>query len=98
MFIKFNYFVSYNSFFEIFFHFFGDGTDYEANFRDLFKEDKYHLKKLEECEAKGIKLIQIFEDEWRDKQDIVKSRISSIFCFVISVKSTVELILYSAIS
>ncbi len=45
---------------------------------DLFKEDKYHLKKLEECEAKGIKLIQIFEDEWLNKQEIVKSRLRNI--------------------
>ena len=45
---------------------------------DLFKEDKYHLKKLEECESKGIKLIQIFEDEWLNKQEIVKSRLRNI--------------------
>ena len=45
---------------------------------DLFKEDKYHLKKLEECESMGIKLIQIFEDEWLNKQEIVKSRLRNI--------------------
>ena len=45
---------------------------------DLFKEDKYHLKKLEKCESKGIKLIQIFEDEWLNKQEIVKSRLRNI--------------------
>ena len=45
---------------------------------DLFKEDKYHLKKLEECESKDIKLIQIFEDEWLNKQEIVKSRLRNI--------------------
>ena len=39
----------------------------------------YHLMKTELCENKGIQLIHIFEDEWTDKQDIVKSRLKSIF-------------------
>lgn len=26
----------------------------------------YHLSKTEQCEAQGVRLIQIFEDEWRD--------------------------------
>ena len=38
----------------------------------------YHHQKLIQCREKGIRLIQIFEDEWRDKQDIVKSRIKNI--------------------
>lgn len=42
---------------------------------DKFVEDDYHLQKLKLCEEKGIKLIQIFEDEWRDKKEIVKSRL-----------------------
>lgn len=37
----------------------------------------YHLHKLELCEKKGIHLIQIFEDEWLNKKEIIKSRISS---------------------
>ena len=37
------------------------------------KDKYYHLKKLEDCEEKGIRLIQIFEDEWIFKQEIVKS-------------------------
>lgn len=42
------------------------------------KENTYHLKKTEECEAKGIQLIHIFEDEWKYKQDIVKSRLCNL--------------------
>ena len=40
-----------------------------------FVEDNYHKEKLELCLEKGIRLVQIFEDEWRDKKDIVKSRL-----------------------
>ena len=43
-----------------------------------FKDKNYHLDKLELCESKDIKLIQIFEDEWIEKQEIVKSRIKNI--------------------
>ena len=45
---------------------------------DKFTSNKEHLEKTNRCEQLGIQLIHIFEDEWRDKQDIVKSRISSI--------------------
>lgn len=37
----------------------------------------YHLDKTRMCEEKGIRLIHIFEDEWRDKPEICKSIISS---------------------
>lgn len=46
----------------------------EKNISDM----NYHLKKTEECEKNGIRLIHIFEDEWIYKKDIVKSRISSL--------------------
>jgi len=36
------------------------------------KDREYHLNKLNLCEKKDIQLIQIFEDEWLFKQDIVK--------------------------
>ena len=36
-------------------------------------EKNYHLNKLKECSKKGIKLIHIFEDEWINKKEIVKS-------------------------
>ena len=38
----------------------------------------YHLNKTLACEAKDIQLIQIFEDEWLNKKDIVKSRLKNI--------------------
>jgi hypothetical protein len=39
---------------------------------------KYHLDKTLQCQTKGIRLIHIFEDEWRFKEQIVKSRLQSI--------------------
>lgn len=43
------------------------------------KVDKnYHLYKTRMCNEIGVRLIHIFEDEWRDKKDICKSRISNI--------------------
>lgn len=46
---------------------------------DEYKEDSYHLWKTDECLKKGIRLIHVFEDEWVNKQDIVKSMLASIF-------------------
>jgi hypothetical protein len=42
---------------------------------DEWKTADYHLAKTQACEALGIKLIHIFEDEWLDKPEIVKSRL-----------------------
>ena len=42
------------------------------------KDKNYHLNKTEKCLNKGIQLIQIFEDEWLFKQDIVKNRLRQI--------------------
>ena len=41
-------------------------------------ENNYHLEKTNLCEEKGIHLIHIFEDEWINKKDIVKDKLSSI--------------------
>ena len=40
------------------------------------KDRYYHFNKWEKCKDKGIQLITIWEDEWRDKPDIVKSMIA----------------------
>jgi hypothetical protein len=42
------------------------------------KNKNYHLWKTENAASKGIRLIHIFEDEWRDKKEIVKRKIKSI--------------------
>ena len=42
------------------------------------KDSNYHLNKTLACENKGIRLIHIFEHEWVNKTDIVKSRLLSI--------------------
>ena len=40
---------------------------------ELYKDNNYHLNKTELCDSKGIQLINIWEDDWIYKQDIVKS-------------------------
>ena len=42
------------------------------------KGKDYHIKKTEMCEHAGIRLIHIFEDEWRYKKDIWKSILKNI--------------------
>jgi len=45
---------------------------------EKFKDKKYHIDKLNACKKKGIKLIQIFEDELFLKPEIVKNRIKNL--------------------
>lgn len=44
---------------------------------ELFKDKDYHIKKKEYFKERGIDVIQIWEDDWLYKQDIVKSIILS---------------------
>lgn len=45
---------------------------------DIANNDRYyHYNKTTECEKKGIRLIHIYSDEWKYKQEIVKSIIAS---------------------
>lgn len=49
---------------------------------DEFNKDKnYHLNKLIKCNEKGIRLVQIFEDEWIERQEIVLRKIKHILGF-----------------
>ena len=41
------------------------------------KYKSYHLNKLECCEKVGVHLIQIFDDEWKDKNILIKNKILS---------------------
>ena len=42
---------------------------------DKYRPKNYHLEKTNMCEDKGIKLFHIYEDDWLDKQNIVKSMV-----------------------
>ena len=46
---------------------------------EQYKNKYYHLNKTELCEKKGYRLIHIFEHEWINKQDIIKTKLLSIF-------------------
>lgn len=43
-----------------------------------YDDKKYQIRKCNECIAKGIRLLTIFEDEWVLKQEIVKARLKRI--------------------
>ena len=46
---------------------------------EKFKKGKdYHIEKLNECNKQGVKLIQIFEDEYNEHKEIVLSKIKHI--------------------
>jgi len=42
---------------------------------DTYKNKDYHLNKTESCEEQKIQLIHIWEDDWLNKQKIIKSMI-----------------------
>lgn len=57
------------------------GIEYDGLFwhsDEMGKDKNYHLKKLNDCNSKGIRLIHIFEDEWLYKKQIVKNRLKHI--------------------
>jgi hypothetical protein len=53
------------------------GFDYNGVYwhNELYKQNYYHQEKTEFFDKMNIKLIQIYEDDWNYKQNIVKSRI-----------------------
>lgn len=42
------------------------------------KHSSYHKQKTDECARRGIRLVQVWSNEWTNKQDLVKSRIRNI--------------------
>lgn len=55
------------------------GIEYDGLYfhSEKFRDKNYHQEKQLLCKDAGIKLLQVYEDEWRDKTDIVKSIIKS---------------------
>lgn len=53
-----------------------DGLYWHSELNGIDK--KYHISKTRHCEDKGIQLLHIFEDEWENKQEIVKSKLLSL--------------------
>ena len=51
-----------------------DGLYYHS---ELFVTKDYHLAKTNTCNEKGIDLIHVFEDDWIENKEIVKSMIKS---------------------
>jgi len=45
---------------------------------ELYKSNNYHLEKTEICERNDIKLIHIYEDDWKYKENIIKSMLINI--------------------
>lgn len=42
---------------------------------DVFKRKNYHMKKTNECQSLGIRLVHIWTIDWNSQQDIIKSQI-----------------------
>ena len=54
---------------------------------DIFKEKKYHQIKSIECVKHNIRLIHIFEYEWRDKEQ--QKKLKQLICDILSTKKIV---------
>jgi ribosomal protein L37E len=54
-----------------------DGLYYHSEVTGM-KNKNYHLNKTKNCAASGVRLVHIFESEWKTKNDIVKSILKSI--------------------
>jgi hypothetical protein len=59
----------------------GIGIEYNGLYwhSDLYKETMYHLNKTTLAAERGIKLYHVFEHEWRDREEQVKSFLRSKF-------------------
>lgn len=56
------------------------GFEYDGLYwhNENYKGKKYHIEKTLEAKKLGVRLVHIFEDEWRDKKDICKDKIANI--------------------
>jgi hypothetical protein len=67
---------------------------------ELFKTSTYHKEKYDAAANNGIRLIQIFSDEWHNQSDIVKSRINALLnaseTTVFARKCTIKIIKHEA--
>ena len=48
---------------------------FNGNYWHSFKDDNYHMYKIERCNEIGYKLIYVWQDCWNDKQSIIKDMI-----------------------
>ena len=55
------------------------------------KYKNYHVNKTNKCEELNIQLIHIFEDEWKTKKDIIKSKL----CHLLNVNGTKDKKIYA---
>ena len=46
---------------------------------EKYRSKEYHFEKYQECKDKGIELLQIWEDDWLDRKELVQFRLSSYF-------------------
>ena len=53
-----------------------DGLHWHSDL--TLNDKKYHLNKTLKCEKQNIQLIHIFEDEWINKQEIVKNKLKNL--------------------
>lgn len=53
--------------------------EYNGNWwhNELYCDSSYHLRKTEQCQSAGIRLIHIFENQWMDSEFQIKSIIKS---------------------
>lgn len=65
---------------DIFLPDFNLGIEYNGLYwhSEIFKDKDYHIEKTRSAREKNIHLIHIFEDEWVNKPEIVKSRLLSL--------------------
>lgn len=53
-----------------------DGLFFHNEFSS--KDSSYHLEKTTKCSQKGVRLVHVFEDEWKKKRRIVEDMVRSI--------------------